>query len=214
MGCLNNSSLEALFICCISHRPPNGLSYVIFFFVEWPLSMPPHSTTQKRTLHPVLGSVCVCVCVCVWDSVLSAHSSFCLLCCRSRDADVLGVGVGLETLSASYIIYPLFTTNHCFMWHFYWWCCVEKRQKNMSFTKETYFLSIISFILQPNRHSCCSFLWLCLVLLSQLNTFIKWDEGVCLYVQIYKNKHPFNKNSSPSSGKLDMQSLISVFAPT
>lgn len=64
--------------------------------------MPLHSTTQKRTLHTVRGSVCVHP----WLCVSSAYCSFCLLCCWSRDADVLGMGVDLETLLlARYIIY-------------------------------------------------------------------------------------------------------------
>ena len=121
---------------------------------------------------------------------MSARSSFCLLCCRSRDADVLGVGVGLEAVSARYIIYPflLQTITPRVV------CTGDAGQRkdniHLSFAKETSFLqSHQSLISQRSRCSFCDFVR------CQLNTFINRDEEVCLHLRIYKTKHPFNTNS-------------------
>lgn len=139
--------------------------------------MLPYSTTQKRTLHPVLGlSVCVCVC----DSVLSAHSSFC--CSRSRDADVLGVGVGTETLSACYIIYPflLQTIAPCDVTS---GDAVQRKDKTSVLHQEDLFsfCSSICLILQPDQHSRCSFMTLIGVVLTvKCMYLLGYTVGICL----------------------------------
>lgn len=90
--------LEALFICCFSHRPSNGWSFCILSFCS-NLSMLPTLPHRNR---PFILCPSVCVCVSRVSSFLSAS-----LC--SRDADVVGMsweGAWVYTLFACYIIYP------------------------------------------------------------------------------------------------------------
>lgn len=151
--------------------------------------------TEKDTSH--CAGVCVCACMIV--CVSSAYCSFCLLCCWSRDADVLGMGVDLETLLlARYIIYPflLWAFTPCDVFH-----SGHAVRRNGKSICPWYFVSFwtkLAFKL--------------LFVLTSLGVTCDWS--VYFIYRFKKKQVSFNTNFSPCSGLLSSWSIISLFAPT
>lgn len=132
--------------------------------------------------------------------------SSCLLSCWSRDADVLGVGVGLETLFTLFIpSYYKPSLRRMFVGD------AVRTHKHPSFTEETSLppcRSCIDLILKPNSHQCpCGS---CDLVVCRLKTFIELDEGFCSYFQ---NKS-INSAQIPAGAVVKLiQSVRSLSAP-
>lgn len=143
----------------------------------------------------------LCVRAHLCHSVLSAHSFFCVLCCRSGDADVSGEGVGIETPT---LFIPFY----------------NKPLLHVTFLLLVTGVTICYFICQSvsfhNQIIIHSVLFVILVLLSRLNALI-YSYKVFAYkttTRVIKNKHPVSTNFSPNSRQLKIQPVINLFAAT